>query len=185
MLLDKYEPLFFNSNFREAASEAGVEAYRGEITVKEGEIADDQGRRRPPVELMRQAALLCKDDSLLFVTGSLDELQYMPAFLDKFAADLTPDTLAVMFCVNIDNEFTLDVNGAKLYFVPFVQGMTWNELIDMAALEKSDFKGQSAADKVVTVYEALKTCKFKYPESTLEAELGRTNSAKRENHGAI
>ena len=42
MLLDRYAPYFFNSNFREAGSDAGWEGYRGELVVIEGEVADDQ-----------------------------------------------------------------------------------------------------------------------------------------------
>ena len=33
MLLDRYEPYFFNSNFKEAASKAGWVAYRGELVL--------------------------------------------------------------------------------------------------------------------------------------------------------
>lgn len=62
MLLNRYEPYFFNSNFREAASEAGWEGYRGELIVVEGEVTDDQGRRKPPVALFKQAAVLAKGD---------------------------------------------------------------------------------------------------------------------------
>ena len=35
MLLDRYEPYFFNSNFKEAASKAGWVAYRGELVLVE------------------------------------------------------------------------------------------------------------------------------------------------------
>jgi hypothetical protein len=52
-------------------------------------------------------------------------------------------------------------------------------------LDKGDFKGQSAADKVVTVYNALKTHKFKHPELSVDEALQTTNNAKRETHGAI
>ena len=52
MLLNRYEPYFFNSNFREATSQAGWEAYRGELVVQEGEVADAQGRRRPSCWVM-------------------------------------------------------------------------------------------------------------------------------------
>ena len=45
MLLNRYEPYFFNSNFREAAPDAAWEAYRGELVLIEGEVADAQGRR--------------------------------------------------------------------------------------------------------------------------------------------
>lgn len=185
MLLDRYEPLFFNANFKEAASDAGWAAYRGELVIKEGEVGDAQGRRKPPVELLKQAAALACGDDLKLLTGSLDELQFMASLLDKYGADIKADTQVVLFTVNIDKPFISKINGASFVFIPLVQGMAWNELIDLVALEKSDFKGQSSADKVVTVYNALKGTKFKYPEVSLDEALSKTNNAKRENHGAI
>ena len=184
MLLDRYEHLFFNSNFKEVA-EGAVAAYRGELVVKEGEVADDKGRRKPPIKVLRQAVALADGDNLTFISGSIDELQYYPDFIDKFGADIKADTLVILFVVNIDKPFIADINGAKAVFIPLVQGMTWNELGDLAGLEKGDFKGQGAAEKVVTMYNALKGNKYKYAESTVEVELTKTNKAKRENHGAI
>lgn len=185
MLLDRYEPLFFNANFREAASDTGWAAYRGELVLKEGEVADAQGRRKPPHEILKQAAVLAAGDELKLITGSLDALQHFPSLLEKYGADFKPGAFAVFFTVNIDDPFVSTINGVPVTFIPLVQGMAWNELIDLVALEKSDFKGQSGADKVVTVYNALKSHRFKYPEVALADALGRTNGAKRENHGAI
>jgi hypothetical protein len=90
-----------------------------------------------------------------------------------------------LFTVNIPEAFIAPLGACNAVFIPLIQGMVWNELIDLVALEKGDFKGQSAADKVVTVYEALKTHRFKYPTTTLEVALQNTNNAKRETHGAI
>ena len=53
------------------------------------------------------------------------------------------------------------------------------------ALEKGDFKGQGAADKVLTVFNAFKGFKFKYPEMSVDEALKTTNNAKRETHGAV
>lgn len=183
MLMDKYEAYFFNSNFKESFGTAI--AYRGELVLKEGEVADAQGRRKPPVELMKQGIVLTEGDKLKLLSGSLDELQYTAALIDKFGQDIDPDTLVVMFVVNIDKPFIAPLGGANAVFIPLVQGMTWNELIDLVALEKGDFKGQGAAEKVVTLYQALKSHSFKYPASTLDIELTRTNSARRETHGAV
>ena len=183
MLMSKYEPFFFNSNFKEAFGT--TIAYRGELVLKEGEVADAQGRRKPPLEVMKQAIVLTEGDSLKMLSGSLDELQFMTALIDKYSQDIGPDTLVVMFVVNIDQPFIAPVGGASAVFIPLVQGMTWNELIDLVALEKGDFKGQGAAEKVVTLYQALKSHTFKYPVSTLDIELTRTNTARRETHGAV
>jgi len=184
MLLDRYEHLFFNANFKEAGP-AGYAAYRGELIIKEGEIADAQGRRKPPVEVLKQAILLSCGDELKLVAGSLDELQHFPSFVENFAADLKAGTLLVLFTVNIDKAFVAAVNGAKAVFIPLVQGMVWTELTEMVGLEKGDFKGQGAAEKVVTLCDALKAEKFAYPEVGVDEAMKSTNNAKRENHGAV
>ena len=169
MLLDRYEPYFFNSNFREAASEAGWEAYRGELIVIEGEVADEQGRRKPPVALFKQAIVLGQGDELKLLSGSLEELQHWPSLMEKFGSGLNPSTVAVMFTVNIPKPFVSVINGATVAFIPLTEGLCWNELIDLVALEKGDFKGH----------------KFKYPELSVDEALKTTNNAKRETHGAV
>jgi len=182
-LMDQYESLFFNANFCEAASEGGLKAYRGEFVLKEGEVADAQGRRKPPENVLKQVVLLASDDKVKLLSGSLEELQEFPMLLEKFGAALDADSLVVLFTVNIDDPFIDTINGAKVVFIPMVQGMVWTELSDLAALEKGDFKGQSAADKLVTLCDALKDTKFKYAEQAVGSVT--TNNNKRENHGAI
>ncbi|MEY4592135.1 MAG: hypothetical protein RIR18_1030 [Pseudomonadota bacterium] len=185
MSLEKYEPLFFNANFKEVSADGKWAAYRGELVLEEGEVADAQGRRKPPHHVLKQGVVLVEGDSLKLLSGSMDQLQHLPMVLEKFGADLNADTITILYTVNIANTFVSSVNGFKFVFVPLVQGMTWNELIDMVGLEKSDFKGQGAADKVVTLYKALKSEKFAYPEVSIEEALTLTNNAKREVHGAI
>ena len=184
-MLDRYEPLFFNANFKEKASTGGLVAYRGELILQEGEVADANGRRKPPTEVLKQAVLLADVAGLKLVSGSLDELQQFPFLLEKAGADFNAGTIAIFFTVNIPKGFVTAVNGATVAFIPLVQGMVWTELSDLVALDKGDFKGLSAADKVVTVYDALKGHKFKYPELSVDEALKTTNNAKRETHGAI
>lgn len=185
MLLDRYEPLFFNANFKEAASTPGYAAYRGELVLQEGEVADAQGRRKPPTEVMKQAILLAMGDRLKLIAGSLDQLQQFPSLLEKFGTDLTPATVAILFVVNIPKPFVAEESGCPVVFIPLVQGMVWNELIDLVALEKGDFKGQGAADKVVTLANALAGWKPKFAPGTVSEALKTTTDAKRETHGAV
>lgn len=185
MLLDRYEPFFFNANFKENTADGAWAAYRGELVLKEGEVADAQGRRKPPIEVLRQAIVLTGSDELKLLAGSIDELQYYPALVEKYAGDIQAGSLLVLYTVNIDKPFQTRLNGASIVFIPMVQGMVWNELIDLVALEKSDFKGQGAAEKVVTLFKALKDHTFKYPEIAVDDALKTTNNAKRETHGAI
>jgi hypothetical protein len=59
MALQQYKEnnLLFNINFLEASS-GGLDGYRGELVLVEGEVADAKGHAKPPVEVMRGAVLL-------------------------------------------------------------------------------------------------------------------------------
>ena len=112
--------------------------------------------------------------------------EQLPDLLAQFSADISADTAVVLFVVDAKKEMALEVNGAKVYMVPLSEGMAWNELIDLLALEKSDFKGQSAADKVVTLYKAVLDYKpSKFPVVSVEEAMTASNGAKREMWGAV
>ena len=53
------------------------------------------------------------------------------------------------------------------------------------ALEKSDFKGQSGADKVVTLYKAVCDYKPKFAVVSVDEAAAASNGAKREMWGAV
>lgn len=186
MLLDRYEQggLLFNTNFKESVG--GAVAYRGELVLKQGEVADAQGRRKPPTAVLKQAVLLAEGESLKLVSGSLDELQELDCFFELYKGDLKADTLAIFFVVNIPKPLLIPVDGATLAAIPLVEGMVWNELIDIVGLEKGDFKGQSAAEKVATLFAALLgDFKPKYPSLAYGDALATTVAVKREVRGAV
>ena len=188
MLLDKYEKagLLFNMNFNTAASEAETVAYRGELILVEGEIADDQGRRKPPLAISRHTVLLEKSDKLAMAVGFIDDLALLSTFVEKFGADFASDMCALFYVVNITEPMQLEMNGVNFILIPLTDGIAWNELTEELGLEKSDFKGQTPADKIVTAFDELKTYKPKYPAVTsFEEAMSKTADIKREDRGPI
>ena len=187
MLFDRYEKdqLLFNMNFKEATSTSGIAAYRGELVIIEGEVGDAQGRRKPPVAVLRQASLLAEGDKLSFLCGSLDDILNIQDLLAKFQPDLKPSGTVILFVVNIPQPVTFDEAGVKFYLVPLQDGLAWTELCEMLGLEKGDFKGQSSSDKVLTVYRALGDFKPKYAVSTLADAIASRSDAKRESRGPV
>lgn len=187
MPLNRYEAanLFFNANFKEATSDGKGLAYRGELILKEGEIGDAQGRRKPPSDLLIQAVAYALGDQLKLISGSLDLLQQLPLLAEKYGPDIGADTLCILFVVNISRPMKIEIDGASYYAIPLTEGMVWNELVDLVALEKGDFKGLSAGDKVQTLYQALTSHKFNYPATSYTDALANTNNAKRESRGAV
>jgi hypothetical protein len=187
MLLARYEQnhCFFNMNFSETCSEKDKSAYRGELILIEGEVGDSQGRRKPPSLVLKQAVVLAGPEKLLLVAGSLDDLLDLPTLVDKYGSDFDAQTRLVLFVVNVAEPLEVKIGEAVCYLVPLPDGMAWNELIDLVALEKGDFKGQSAANKVLTVYNAMADFKPKYKSATLEEALALRNDAKREARGPV
>lgn len=186
MPLNKYKEsgLLFNSNFLEESSEAGVFGYRGELVLVEGGVGDAMGHAKPPVEVMRGVALL-GGDKLKMVIGAIDQLALINAFVEKYQADFASDMKAVLFVVNIKDPVQVVVEGINFVLIPLVQGVPWNEIIDELGLEKSDFKGQSASDKIVTLCNELQSYTPKYPTVTLDEALAAATDSVREVWGAV
>lgn len=186
MLLENFKEsgLLFNSNFLEKTSDASISGYRGELVLIEGEVGDAKGHVKPPVEVMRGATLLASDKLKLLV-GAIDQLELINTLTEKYKGDFSDDMIAVLFVVDIKDPVQVEIEGINFVLIPLVQGVIWNEILDELALEKSDFKGQSAAEKIVTVYNELKAYKPKYPHITLDEALNSTTDTIREAWGAV
>ena len=187
MLLDQFEKqgLLFYSNFKEATSTGGMMAYRGSLVLVEGEILDEQGRRGKPPVMLDGTVMLADADKIKLLAGTIDDLDHMQIVLDKYAGYFTPDTRVVLYVVNIGNPMQVEVAGMNIMLIPMVDGLVWNELVDEMGLEKSDFKGQSSADKLVTVLEAFKGYRPKYEKLSLEEAQGKTIVAQRVDRGPV
>lgn len=176
--------LLFNNNFLDQTSTAGLYGYRGELVLVEGEVGDAKGHTKPPVEVMRGVALL-GDAKLKMVIGAIDKLASLKTFIDKYQEFFADGMQAVLFVVDIPDPIQVELGGINFVLIPLVQGVPWNELIDELGLEKSDFKGQSAADKIVTLSDELKSYKPKYPTVAYDEALGNTTDTVREGWGAV
>lgn len=186
MLLAKYQEsgLLFYSNFLEQTPQAGLFGYRGDLVLTPGDVGDDKGRTLPPKEIVREVVILA-DDKLKMVIGGLDKIASLPNFVAKYKADFAPEMKAIFYVVNIKNAAQVKLEGVNFVLIPLVQGVPWNETMEELALEKSDFKGQEPAEKVLTMYNEMLNYAPKYPHTTLEDVLAATTNAVREIHGAV
>lgn len=186
VLLNDYKKkgLLSNLNFLEQTGEAGLQGYRGELVIIEGGVGDSKGHSKPPVEVIRSAVVLA-DDKLKLVIGAIERLESVNTFLEKYQADFGPDITLVFFVVNITQAMQVEIEGYHFILIPLVQGVPWNEIIDELSLEKSDFKGQSPAEKIVTVYRELKRYKPKSQMVSINDALQATSAIKREAWGAV
>ena len=187
MLFDAFEQagLLLNPNFKESASSSGHFAYRGDLVLQEGEVADAQGRRKPPVSAMRQVVALEQGGKLTMLIGSLDSMSDVPTLMARYAEWLTPQTRVLLFVINAKQNLLSEVAGISLEIVALPEGAVWTELGEMLGLEKSDFKGQSAGEKVHTVFGALLEHRSRSTTLPWADAVTQVTDARRQIHGAI
>jgi hypothetical protein len=185
MLFDAYEKkgLLFNMNFKEA--EGNFASYRGDLVLELGEVGDAHGHLKPPVFTIKNTIVLAENDKIKLYVGSLDELSLLPKVLAYYKADFAADARLIMFVVNINKPLVIELDGLSIAAIGMQEGLIWNELIDIAALDKGDFKGQSPTQKIVTVYKALSDYKPKGDKVPFTDALTRTVELKRAGRGPV
>lgn len=185
MLLDTYEEqgLFFNTNFKALAS-SGLQVYRGELVLVEGELAEDTGRRKAPTQLVREVVLVADETKLKMVVGGLDAVAEVEAFISRYSSDLAEDAKIFLLAPNAHTEAKIDIAGVSAFMLPW-EAMVWAQFTEELRMEKSDFKGLSAADKVTTAFDELKGYAPSFPFIPMDEMLANATSAKKETHGAI
>lgn len=177
MLLENIDKqgLTFIMSVLGATSMKGVSAYRGDLVLIQGAFREGSTTdRKPPELLMKQAAILADSDKFIFVNGLFEELQHVSVFIEQYGSYLTSDTTTLIFVENIAAPMQVELVNTTFKFLPYKEGMVWNETLEMLYIEKSDLKGQSAEDKVVTAYEAAKGFKIKADLIPFEEALSKT-----------
>ncbi len=185
MLFDTYEQkgLLFNMNFKE--KEGRYAGYRGDLVLELGDVGDALGHRKPPVSTIKNTVLLAEVDKIKLYVGSLDDLTLLPGILDHYQDDFAPDVKIILFVVNIAKPLVIEKDGIAFSAISLQEGLIWNELVDLAALEKGDFKGQSATEKIVTVFNALSDYKPKGDRVTFDEAMKRTVELQRSGRGPV
>ncbi len=185
MLFDTYEPkgLLFNMNFKE--SSGNYCGYRGDLVLELGEVGDAHGHLKPPVSTIKNTIVLAENDKIKLYVGSLDDLALMPRIFEYYKADFAEDVLIILFVVNIAKPMVIEYEGYSIACISMQEGLIWNELIDIAALDKGDFKGQSPVEKIATVYKALGDFKPKGDKVSFEEAMSRTVELSRAGRGPV
>lgn len=183
MLLEDFDKqgLTFITNVLGKTSEPGIMAYRGDFVLIEGSFREGSATdRKPPELLLYQTAILANADKFIFINALFSQLQHVSVFLEKYRHVLTPETLTLFYVENIETPMLVELEGICFRFLPYKEGMVWNETLELLYIEKADLKGQSAEDKVLTVYEAAKSFKLKADLIPYEEALTKTIVVKKD-----
>jgi len=185
MLLEKYDSqgLLWITTLVGKTTTAGLSAFRGDLVLIEGAMREGSTNirdRKTPEMVINQSAVLADSDKILFVNGLFFDLAHLPVFVEKYKEALTPDTVTLFYVENIAAPIQLVYEGITFKLLPYKEGMVWNETLEALYIEKADLKGQSAEDKVITMYEAAKGFKIKAEPISFEQALTQTIVVKKD-----
>lgn len=178
--------LLLNISFINNCSDDSFTAFRGRVSLVEAEVGDQSGNRKTPAVVMEQGVLMSKDEKLIFSAGSFDKLEHLKLFTDMYKDDFSPEMQGIFYVVDLTEPLQVELEGINFSLTPMQEGLTWNELLDEAALDKGDLKGKSSADKVYSVWEELKSFKPAGNKVSFDEALAKTDAQlKRPERGAL
>lgn len=187
MLIKTYEShgLTCNVSVNAPTTKTGLYAYRGDLVLEEGDVADSSGRRKPPRAVIKQAIALVDRDKLLLMVGALQDLALLPLFAERYRNDFAGGLRALFYVENLSKPLQVELDGVNYLLLPHDEGAVWNTLMEDMKLDKDDFKGQSAEDKVITMYNAVHVFKPKFGSAGFDEALTHTFVVKKEARGPV
>lgn len=187
MLLKTYEEksLLCNLSVNGATTQADTYAYRGDLVLAEGEIADDAGRRLPPTAVVKQSTVLVKNDKIAMISGIIVELAQVPLFVERYRQDLAADLSVLFYVQDLTKPLITALDGVSMILLPHSEGAAWNTLMDDLRMDKDDFKGQTAEDKVITMAEGLADYKPKLDSLSFDECQAFVSLVQREHRGPV
>ncbi|EIJ41171.1 hypothetical protein BegalDRAFT_0249 [Beggiatoa alba B18LD] len=181
----KAQNLTWQVSICEKAESSDALVYRGDLILQEGKLTVHNTRGTPEA-LIKQVVLTAHGEKVTFFAGHLTKLEHVNLFIEKYLGMFEVGTPLYFFVENIKEKLVTDIQGHATYLYPLVEGVVWNEFAEMVGLEKGDFKGLGAGDKVVKVANEAKTLKPKNMTAvSLEEALARTVVVHKEMRGPI
>lgn len=173
MLIQKYKDEGYLFNINLTGEISGNEVYRGDLVLEFGDVTE-RGDRKPPTVVAKQAVVYSVSDKIELLIAGLYKLSDLEMVAEHYQKDCVANAQILMFVHDIKDEMIITLGDLTVTAIPLDDGMIWNEALELLCIEKSDLKGQSAEEKVVTVFDELKAYKAKGEELAFSDGLGKT-----------
>lgn len=132
----------------------GLFGYRGALIVEEGKALSPD-RKLPPKIQAKQVILISDDSVIKFFACELESFHHFKPMFEKYKEFFSAEGLNLLFVTDLDGNGTFEYEGVKFTAIMLDESSVWNELLELADLEKGDMKKLSAEEKIETLYEEL------------------------------
>lgn len=159
-------------------------AYRGSLVITPGKVLSED-KQLPPKATATQVILVSGSDHINFIACELETLGFFEPFVERYKEILAPDGLYLLFITDLDADGKFEYEGLTFYAFALDESSVWNELLDHADLSKGDLKKLSAADKIDTVYDEIKSITLRIPAKSYDEVKALQNSEGKVLFGAV
>ncbi len=158
--------------------------YRGALIVEEGkQLSPD--RKLPPKVQARQVVLVADDTKIKFFSSELESILDFEAFFEKFKEFFSSDSLVILYVTDLDKNGTFTYEGVTINAYALDESSVWNELLDLANLEKNELKKMNNEEKIEALYEELLTTDCAEPAVSFEEILTYKGESSKKIMGAV
>lgn len=149
----KSNELDWQPSFNDVLSD-GLNGYRGALIVEEGkQLSPD--RKLPPKIQLRQVIMVSDDSGIKLLTCELESFNHFKPMFERYKEFFTKDSVNILFVTDLDGNGTFTYEGVEFTAIMLDESSVWNEILELADLEKGDMKKLSPAEKIEKVYEEV------------------------------
>jgi hypothetical protein len=162
----------------------GFLGYRGALIVEEGkQISPD--RKLPPKIQAKQVIMVSENEKIKFFACELDSFDHFAPLFSKYKDFFSSDGLNLLFVTDLEGNGTFEYEGVKFTAFMLDESSVWNELLELADLEKGDMKKLSAEEKIETLFEELLESDLEEDSKTFEQMCELKGESSKQLMGAV
>ena len=179
----KSNKLDWQPSFNDVLSN-GLNGYRGAVIVEEGKQISPN-RKLPPKIQLKQVILVSDDSGIKFLACELESFNHFKPMFDKYKEFFTPESVNVLYVTDLDGDGTFTYEGIEFTAMMLDESSVWNELLDVASLEKGDLKKLDASEKIEKMYDEILDSDVKDTAKTYEEMCGLIGESSKQLMGAV
>jgi len=140
--------------------------YRGDLIIEAGRVISAD-KQMPPKSVVRQVIAVANGEQFNYFAGELEHLDYFEELFNVYG-DYFKDGIYTLFIIDLDKDIKFEYKGTTFYAFVLDESSVWNESLEHADLSKGDLKKLGSAQKIDTLYEAIKSTSFRIHEGSYE-----------------
>lgn len=162
----------------------GTDGYRGALIVEEGkQISSD---RVLPPKIQARQVIMIGDEKIKFFTCELESFNHFKPMFERYSEFFTSDSLNLLYVTDLNGNGTFTYEGIKFTAIMLDESSVWNELLDLASLEKSDMKRLKKQDeKIEKVYSELLDTNVEEAAKSYEEMMNLIGESSKQLMGAV